>query len=195
MTFDPIAPYIGPMIALRCATPDDAARMAAVHIDAWRSAYRGLVPDSFLAALDHERRPARFREFLETGAGGTYIIEHDGEAVGHLTIGPCRDDDLDERTIGEIWGIYLAPSHWRRGIGSEVCRQAERMLQTRGFEPIVLWVFEGNVSARRFYETLGYQPDGGTKIIEVGTQLPAVRYRKEPNLPAASTAGTKPDES
>ncbi len=179
MTFDSNAAYIGSMLNLRSATPDDAATMASVHIEAWRAAYRGLVPEPFLAALDRDRRTARFREFLASGAGDTYIIERDSEPVGHLTIGPCRDDDLDERTVGEIWGIYLAPAHWRRGIGARVCRRAERILRARGFGPIVLWVFEGNASARRFYEAMGYAPDAATKTAEVGGPLPAIRYRKD----------------
>jgi len=191
---DSIAAYIGSMIDLRCATPDDARTMAAVHIAAWRAAYRGLVPESFLAALDRDRKTARFREFLKIGAGDTYIIESDNEPVGHLTIGPCRDADLDERVVGEIWGIYLAPGHWRRGIGTQVCRRAERILRARGFGPIVLWVFEGNASARRFYEAMGYAPDGATRTIEVGASLPAVRYRKEPISEAAPLESTVDQE-
>ena len=187
LTFDRTASYFDAMIALRSATPDDARTMAAVHIAAWRAAYRGLVPDPFLAALDQDRRAARFREFLESGAGDTFIIESDNEPVGHLTIGPCRDADLDERTVGEIWGIYIAPEHWRRGIGTHVCRRAERILRARGFGPIVLWVFEGNASARWFYEAMGYTLDGATKTIEVGAPLPAVRYRMNPT-PRIKTA-------
>ena len=171
------------MMNFRDATPGDAATMATIHIDAWRTAYRGLVPDSFLATLDHEARTERFRKFLESSARDTHIIEHDGQAVGHLTIGPSRDNNLDQRSVGEIWGIYLLPTHWRRGIGTQVCRQAEAMLSARGFGWIVLWVFEGNDSARRFYEAMGYTPDGATKIIEVGAPLPAVRYSRR--LPAA----------
>lgn len=53
------------------------------------------------------------------------------------------------------------------------------MLSAHGFGRIVLWVFEGNDRARRFYEAMGYTPDGATKIIEVGAPLPAVRYSKE----------------
>ena len=165
--------------------------MAAVHIDAWRTAYRGLVPDSFLAALDHKRSTERFHEFLESGEGETYIVERDGRAIGHLTVGSCRDDDLSERTVGEIWGIYLAPVHWRQGIGTRVCQRAESMLRARGFRRSVLWVFEGNERARRFYEAMGYAPDGATKSIEVGAPRTAVRYRKDlaagPRRPKRST--------
>jgi RimJ/RimL family protein N-acetyltransferase len=174
------------MICLRSATPDDAATMAATHIDAWRTAYRGLVPDSFLEALNPEWRTERFREFLDSGSGETYIIEHNGGVVGHLTVGRCRDDDLGQRTVGEIWGIYLAPTHWRRGIGGQVCRQAEELLASRGVRRIVLWVLEGNDRARRFYEAMRYAPDGATKTIEVGALLPAIRYRKDLSAPVAS---------
>jgi len=52
------------MIELRRAVPDDARTMATVHIAAWRTAYRGLVPDTFLYALDHEQRSEQFRRFI-----------------------------------------------------------------------------------------------------------------------------------
>jgi RimJ/RimL family protein N-acetyltransferase len=163
---------------LRRATPDDAPALAAIHVDSWREAYRGLVPDSFLESLDRERRAARLRDFLDTTGHETYVVEVDGHIVGHLTVGPCRDEDLDDRTIGEIWGIYLAPTHWRRGIGTEVTRRAEEILSERALRQIVLWVFAGNRRGRSFYETLGYAADGAAKVIDVGAPLSAVRYRK-----------------
>ncbi len=164
---------------LRRATPDDAATIAGIHVETWRAAYRGLVPDSHLLRLDPGPQGAeRFREFLESGEGETYVVERDGQPIGLLTVGPCRDDDLDE-SIGEIWGIYLAADQWRRGIGARVCARAEEMLRARGSRRIVLWVFEGNNRARRFYEAMGYSADGATKVIEVGAPLTAVRYGKD----------------
>lgn len=44
---------------IRRATAGDAVALANVHIDFWRSAYRGLVPDSHLDSLDYDRRAAR----------------------------------------------------------------------------------------------------------------------------------------
>ena len=166
------------MIHLRPATPDDAPTMATIHIEAWRTAYRGLVPDAFLASLDHRRRSERFRSFLETDVRNSYIIELDRVPVGHLTIGPCRDGDMADHAAGEIWGIYLLPTVWRKGIGSEVCRRAEEMLSEQGFGRVALWVFEGNDAARRFYEAMGYAPDGATRTIDVGAPLSTVRYMK-----------------
>jgi ribosomal protein S18 acetylase RimI-like enzyme len=163
---------------LRRATPDDAEALAKVHIDSWRAAYRGLVPDSHLDSLDYGRRAARFRESLSANAEETYLLERNGEVLGFLTLGACRDSDVDPKTTGEIWGIYLAPKHWRKGIGSFLSRRGEQMLESRGYTHAVLWVFEGNPQARRFYEAMGFETDGATKLLNLGVPLKAIRYRK-----------------
>jgi len=41
-----------------------------------------------------------------------------------------------------------------------------------------MWVFAGNANARRFYEAMGYVPDGASKILEAGKPLEAVRCRR-----------------
>ncbi len=106
------------------------------------------------------------------------MIERSEEIVAVLTIGAARDPDLDARRTGEIWGIYISPDHWRRGIGSRLAEEAERMLRSRGYEGAVLWVLEANQRARRFYEAMGFSPDGQSKDIDWGTVLGAVRYAK-----------------
>ncbi len=163
---------------IRPATPDDAPALAKVHIDAWRAAYRGLVPDEHLAKLDYGRRAEFFREAIATHAEETYLAEQDGDVLGFLTVGAYRETDLDQSATGEVWGIYLAPEHWRRGIGSLLCRHGEDILRSRGCSEAVLWVFEANDAARRFYEAMGFQPDGASRTLEFGAPLIAIRYRK-----------------
>lgn len=137
------------------------------------------MPDSHLDSLDYERRGQRFRESLAQRAEESYLAEQDGEVVGFLTLGGCRDTDVDQKTTGEIWGIYLAPAHWRRGAGTSLCRYGERILKARGYRSATLWVFAANDSARRFYEAMGFKADGASKTLNPGAPLEAVRYRKE----------------
>jgi ribosomal protein S18 acetylase RimI-like enzyme len=153
--------------------------MARVHIDSWRAAYRGLVPESFLESLDYARRAEGFRGFLVEHSGDTYAVAQAGKTIGFLTIGACRDADVDQEVAGEIWGIYLAPGYWRRGIGRQLCRRAEELLRAQGYVQATLWVFEGNEAARRFYEAMGFVPDGADKMLELGAPLRAVRYHKK----------------
>jgi len=163
--------------------------MARLHVDAWQSAYRGLVPDAFLDGLDCERRAQRFRDALVPNAEETYLAEQSGEVLGILTVGACRDTDVDHETTGEIWGIYLAPKHWREGLGRTLCRYGEQLLSLRGYLVATLWVFAGNSQARRFYEAMGFRADGASRMHDFGAALEAFRYRKALDGAEPLTAG------
>jgi hypothetical protein len=97
-------------LVIRPAKKEDAESLAKIHVHSWRAAYRNIVPDSFLGRFTYEKRIKAFREALDKQSEETYIAELDGKAVGMLTIGNNRDDDLDKTLIGEIWGIYLDPT-------------------------------------------------------------------------------------
>jgi ribosomal protein S18 acetylase RimI-like enzyme len=163
---------------IRRARANDAPALARVHVDSWRAAYRGLVPDSYLRRFTYEWREGCFHEALATGTEETYVVRRDVEIVALLTIGAARDPDLDVCRTGEIWGIYVSPDYWRKGIGRRLAEEAERILRSRGYEGAVLWVLEANQQARRFYEAMGFSPDGQSKDIDWGTVLKAVRYAK-----------------
>jgi ribosomal protein S18 acetylase RimI-like enzyme len=151
---------------------------ARIHVDSWRAAYRGLVPDESLRAFTYEWREQCFRQSLVTEAEETHLAELGQKLVAFLTLGAARDPDLDPDRAGEIWGIYVLPNYWRQGIGTKLAQEAERLLISRGCEQAFLWVLEGNQRARQFYEAVGFRLDGESKTIDWGTQLSAVRYRK-----------------
>ena len=163
---------------IRRAQESDAPFLAKVHIDAWHAAYRGSVPDSFLQGFTYQSRTERFRQSLATGSEETYLVEENGKVMGFLTLGACRDSDLNVDCTGEIWGIYISPTHWRKGLGKRLLEEAQSLLESKGCKEAVLWVLEGNQLARRFYEAMGFRLDGGTKEVNLGIPMKAVRYRK-----------------
>ena len=168
-----------PDMYIRSAKVNDAPALARVHVDSWCAAYGELVPESYLRGFSYQFREERFHEALVTNAEETYVVQVDGETVGLLTLGAARDADLDVNRTGEIWGIYISPGHWRKGIGRRLAEKGEKILKSRGYEHAVLWVLEGNQPARRFYEAImGFGPDGESKDIDWGTPLKAVRYAK-----------------
>ena len=55
-------------LVIRKAAPGDAGAVAEIHAEAWRAAYRGIVPAAYLAKLDAGKRAERFRrEFAAAG--------------------------------------------------------------------------------------------------------------------------------
>ncbi|MBC8479593.1 MAG: GNAT family N-acetyltransferase [FCB group bacterium] len=165
-------------MTIRPASPQDASALARLHIDSWRAAYCRFVPADYLARLDHQKRTKRFVEIFTAGPDETYVIEDGNDIPGFLTIGQCRDVDMDPLETGEIWGIYLSPRFWRKGIGTLLCRYGEEKLFSRGCKQITLWVFEANADARSFYEAMGFKLEGASQTLNVGIPLQAIRYIK-----------------
>jgi GNAT superfamily N-acetyltransferase len=160
-------------VLIRPATAADADAIAALLVTTWRAAYRGIVPDEFLARLDPAERAARWRELIPDTT--VLVAEEDGELAGVAALAiPARE--LDEPGIGEIAVLYVHPSHWRRGIGRALVDAAGAELRDGGCDEAVLWVFEANASGRGFYAALGFSPDGARQARgEAGP--PEVRLR------------------
>jgi ribosomal protein S18 acetylase RimI-like enzyme len=161
------------MAQVRDATLADAERLAQIHVDSWRAAYRGHFPEEFLTGLSVERRVQGWRRFLSEADPGqaALVIEDDGVVAGFSRLGPSPD-------IGEVYAIYLDPEYWGRGLGRVLLEASEERLRRMGFEEAVLWVLEGNERARGLYEAAGWRPDGAFKIEPIGlVDANEVRYR------------------
>ena len=106
------------------------------------------------------------------------VGDTDGELAGWLGGGPCRDTEEDE-PLGEVYGCYVDPAHWRKGVGSALMAAGIERLRLAGYRQAVLWVLADNVRARAFYEHHGWLADGGEKMFEMGGErYPEVRYRR-----------------
>jgi len=172
-------------VIVRRAALDDAPAIAAVHVQAWQAAYKGIVPDAFLDALRVEERTTRWRQNLAEGASTVCVAESPEGVVGWASVGACRDADATA-TTGELWAIYVAPGRWRHGVGRAMWAWGQSHLEQAGFTSAVVWVLEENRSARRFYATVGFVPaPDATKMVEIGgVSLPEVRLRA-PRIRAA----------
>jgi GNAT superfamily N-acetyltransferase len=161
----------------RSAGVDDATALGVIHVDAWRAAYRGLMPDAFLSSLDADDARRRWERWL--GAGATVrVVESGGRIVGFCTFGRSRDAGADPAT-GEVMAINVHPESWRKGVGRALLLEVTALLRADGFADATLWVVHGNERARRFYEVLGWRPDGGERVESglTGSPLHEVRYR------------------
>jgi ribosomal protein S18 acetylase RimI-like enzyme len=167
-------------VHIRRAKPSDARGIAEVHITAWRSAYRGLLPDSVLERLSIEEAEVRWRERLAEPWAELLVLIQDKGIAGYVGYGPTRDEALDPNKVGEVYVLYVAPSAWRRGHGSALLREAMGNLREQGSTEVVLWVLHNNEQAIAFYESAGFVADGARQVKERadGTSMIIARYRQ-----------------
>ena len=145
------------MVTIREARIEDAAGMARVHVDSWRSTYAGIVPDVYLANLSYERREKRWCDILGNAPSNQYhlvAVNDEGRVVGFVSGGSERKADSIYQA--ELYSIYLLQAYQGQGIGRQLtCRLVENFLRS-GIRSMLLWVFASN-PACRFYEALGGQ--------------------------------------
>lgn len=164
---------------IRRAGPEDAEGITRVHIDSWRSSYRGLLPEDFLAGLDYEERLAGWREGLKRSGAAVFVAV---EPVGGRIVGLCavgRNRAAPESLPGypgELYSIYLLEEVKRRGVGRALFQRGAEWLRERGWVPFILWVLKDNVAARGFYERLGGRLGGEQSIEIAGRAWPEVAY-------------------
>ena len=118
------------MHVIREARIGDESEIARVHVAAWRAAYRGMMPDDFLDALDEKLRATRWRQHLENRPEGRRIVValEEESIVGFAGVGPARDE---AGTRGELYMINLAPTAWGRGIASALLATCVNALAPR----------------------------------------------------------------
>ena len=189
------------MVHIREARRDDAAGIARVHVESWRTTYRGILPDDYLASLSYADREALWGRWLDAAAAGAravFVAEDiaaesapagtsdappgqtapanspaNSPIVGFASGGrPGRDvTDFD----GELYMVYLLQSHQRRGVGKALFRRVVDWLIQDGRQSLFVWVARDNPS-RAFYEAMGGRLVRERRAELFGQQIDEVAY-------------------
>jgi len=170
---------------LRLAEPEDAMRVAHVHVRSWQKAYRGLLPDEYLDGLRAEDRAKRYdlanRDVLKPVSIVAADEDVDEENIcGFATVSQARDADASRH--GELCALYVDPEYWGQRVGCALMAAARVHLVEAGFRNAILWVMAGNARAERFYRIDGWlpDPDGLRRTDTVwGVTVEEIRYRCE----------------
>jgi GNAT superfamily N-acetyltransferase len=169
---------------VRRATQDDVPELARVNVAAWRSAYRGIVPDEFLDGMDTARREQGWSRWVSQPEPDAVFVATNGASgrlAAYASVCAVREAEDAHPTLrtGELAAIYADPAAQFRGAGRAVHEVAVGALAAFGFRHAVLWVLEDNPVARAFYERHGWRSDGVRHEFEVGGQRPLeVRYSR-----------------
>ncbi len=160
------------VIDVRPATARDAAGISEVHDEAWATAYTGIIPAVALQKMMARRGPAYWSRMTARGGAGTLVLSFDGAVAGYATLGPNRVKRLAYG--GEIYELYVRPTHQGIGLGRRIFREARKVLKANKLDGLVVWALEDNAQARQFYSALGgievartYEPFGDAKLSKI----------------------------
>ncbi len=140
------------LIEIRRAKPSDARSVAVTHDEAWRGAYRGIIPGAELEKLISRRGPAWWENAVRKGSRVSLLVF--GERLaGYANYGRNRAKSL--QYDGEIYELYLRPEFQGLGFGRRLFTAARRDLAQSGLKSMVVWALSENDTAVEFYRALG----------------------------------------
>lgn len=166
-----LMPHRHDALVVRRARPADAGAIARVHVQSWREAYRGIIPEPYLQRLSLPAHERQWRRSLADG-GWAFVAEWEQRLVGFASAGLSRGrKDIS----GELHVLYVLAAHHRRGVGRALFDACHYELARCGHRGLLVWVLKDN-PARGFYERLGGEPAGESVVTIAGARLPEVAY-------------------
>jgi GNAT superfamily N-acetyltransferase len=157
-------------VVIRSARAGDEGEIANVHLNSWREAYKGLLPQSFLdsLSLSFKRRMIWWRKVIaEPENYVLQVAEAKSGIVGFACIGRGRDPGMEN--MAEVQAIYLFEKYKGQGIGFKLLASGFKQMTERKFREAYCWVLEGNPTIK-FYERSGAKFNGMVKDDEIGGQ-------------------------
>lgn len=148
-----------PTIQIRTAVPGDEQAVSRIQIESWRAAFADILTEQTLEehlkedAIEqmyhHVLADERFHGLLLTLDGQPHAMAFWSAARGEQTPG-----------LAELICIHSLNENWGKGYGSQLMERALAEMKNAGYREVLLWVFEQNLRARRFYEKHGFVPSG-----------------------------------
>ena len=144
--------------AIRRAGVADADLLSALAARTFTETFGHLYPAEDLAAfLAEAYAPGRQRTILAHPDYAVWLLERDGEAIGHVAAGPCG---LPHPGVaagdGEIKRLYVRKGFQGQGLGARLCDVALAWLLRDGPRTLWLGVWSENLGAQRFYAQYGF---------------------------------------
>ncbi len=143
---------------IRRASPADAERVVDITRRNFTEAFGHLYPPDDLAYfLANSYSLDAHRALLADDRYAIWLLERDGEAVGHAVAGPAGlpHADVTEHD-GELKRLYILRDAHNGGWGGKLLQTALDWLERDGPRTLWIGVWNENLGAQRFYARYGF---------------------------------------
>ncbi len=140
---------------IRKATAGDEQILAHIQTESWKAAFKNIIePEELEQSTNLERATAMYKKLLDAKKGNGYILEVEGKPHCIAWWDAARDADMSG--YAELICIHSLPDNWRKGFGSKMLVRVLQDMKKAGYAHTLLWVFDKNERAKKFYEANGF---------------------------------------
>ena len=140
----------------------DETVLAYIQTESWKAGFKDILNADVLERCTKvDKATAMYRRLLEQNIGNGYLLKAEGKPHCIAWWDTSRERDMPG--YAELICIHSLQEKWRKGYGSKMMNKVLEDISATGFSKVMLWVFEDNTRARRFYEAHGFKTSGKTK--------------------------------
>ncbi|WP_225744033.1 GNAT family N-acetyltransferase [Marinilactibacillus sp. Marseille-P9653] len=140
---------------IRKTRAEDAAQIAKVQVDSWKTTYKGIVPDDFLNKMNYDFYTDRFQTYFIENSPISYVaIDDSNQIAGYITGGQNRLIDTYRDYDCEIHAIYILEGYQGNQLGKKLVSHLMDDLLRLNHKKMLVQVLAAN-KAVKFYEKLG----------------------------------------
>lgn len=154
-----------------CLAPSEESSNSTLAITA------GL-PDSAFPSRARWRGLSEFCERYDGERDGLWLALQDGKIEGAIAI----DGSHAEREGAHLRWFIASDSMRGKGVGKALLDSAMEFCQSRHYERIYLWTFEGLGAARHLYEKSGFRLTRQQRGTQWGVEVDEQRFERAPAL-------------
>lgn len=162
-------------ILMRKAKLGDEKILAYIQTESWKSAFTEIISaENMGKCTDIVKAEAMYENVLKSGYAEMSILEIDGKPHCIAAWSKARNPQFSD--CAEIICIHSLSENRGKGYGSMMMNHILKEIQDSEYDSVILWVFEKNTRARRFYKNHGFELTDNTQISYDAVE---VMYRKE----------------
>ncbi|MEE0968708.1 MAG: GNAT family N-acetyltransferase [Clostridia bacterium] len=162
-------------ILMRKAKLGDEKILAYIQTESWKSAFVDIISaEDMERCTDIVKAEAMYENVLKSGYAEMSILEIDSKPHCIAAWSKARNPQFSD--CAEIICIHSLSENRGKGYGSMMMNHIIDEIKNSGYNNVLLWVFEKNTRARRFYEKHGFELTDNTQISYDAVE---VMYRKE----------------
>jgi GNAT superfamily N-acetyltransferase len=161
-------------VSVRPAAVSDAAEIARIQLETWRTAYADVLPEPVRAGLSADAAASAWGAAITTPPTPHHhvLVAVEGSwRVGFSAFGPADDlepeDPEPHRTLA-IAPLLVEPRWGRRGHGSRLLAATVDVARADGMMRAVMWLPEADTASREFLLSAGWAPDGLVRALDTG---------------------------
>ena len=158
---------------VRSAARPDAAAITSIHVSASRAAGLHAAPGAMAGVKSLDKQEAHWREAIEFAEPQLLVACDVDVVVGVAGFDRCRDAGTAP-TVGELWTLQVAPSHWGMGAGLALWDAARDGLVEEGCAEVSVWAELSATRALRFLELAGFK-----RVMSTARTTPVLGVRVE----------------